>query len=402
MSDRLSDTRTSPRTLAGATILQIVPALREDASTRTALSVAHTLLQAGARALVAGGDGPLVDELKTYGGEWVSFATETANPLTASRNAGALEGLIASEHIDIVHAQCPGGAATAHKAAAKVAVAIVTTLPDVPPASSRELSRVASLARGDRIIAPSTYAATPVLEHYGIPRDQVTIIPRGIDTAAFDARAVPPQRVDELRKTWRIAPGDRVVMTPGRVAPWNGQVLLPDVARLLVDLGYRDMVFAIVGENKSNRRYSRSVLERAKQQGVEGLFRITGHCADLPAALAVADIVAITAIDPPVLGRAAAQAQSMGLPVVTSDVGVLPEQVVVPPYLPEDVRTGWVAAANDPDDFARALALALSLDGTAYHAMSARARQFAEYMFSPDSVAAATRAVYTSLLAREL
>jgi hypothetical protein len=33
--------------------------------------------------------------------------------------------------------------------------------------------------------------------------------------------------------------------------------------------------------------------------------------------------------------------------------------------------------------------------------MSLRARQFAEYMFSPESVAEATRAVYTSLLARD-
>jgi hypothetical protein len=33
--------------------------------------------------------------------------------------------------------------------------------------------------------------------------------------------------------------------------------------------------------------------------------------------------------------------------------------------------------------------------------MAARARQFAEYMFSPRSIAVATRAVYTSLLARD-
>ena len=42
---------------------------------------------------------------------------------------------------------------------------------------------------------------------------------------------------------------------------------------------------------------------------------------------------------------------------------------------------------------------ALSLDDVAYRTMAARARQFAEYMFSPQSVAVATRAVYTSLLA---
>jgi hypothetical protein len=44
---------------------------------------------------------------------------------------------------------------------------------------------------------------------------------------------------------------------------------------------------------------------------------------------------------------------------------------------------------------------ALALDDTAYRGMCLRARQFAEYMFSPESVADAMRAVYTSLLARE-
>jgi hypothetical protein len=43
----------------------------------------------------------------------------------------------------------------------------------------------------------------------------------------------------------------------------------------------------------------------------------------------------------------------------------------------------------------------MKLDETAYQAFAARARQFADFMFSPQSVVAATRAVYTSLLARD-
>jgi glycosyltransferase involved in cell wall biosynthesis len=401
MIERLNQMRNTPRTLAGATILQIVPALRESTSARTALNVAHTLLQAGARALVAGDDGPLVEELKGFGGEWIALATDSINPLTRSRSVRVLENLVGSERVDIVHAHSPGGTASARKAASKIAVWLVTTLADTPPVSSRDFRQAATLARGDRVIAPSVHAATPVIERYGIAREQITIIPRSIDMAQYDRRNVPSERIDALRKTWGITPGDRVVFTPGRVAPWNGQVLVPDMARTLVESGHRNTVFLIVGENRTNRRYARSVLERARDQGVAAQFRITGHCPDLPAAFAIADVVVIPALEPPALGRAVAQAQAMGRPVVTSDVGNLPEQVVVPPYLPEDVRTGWVVAAGDPNDFARALDLALSLDDTAYHAMSLRARQFAEYMFSPESVAEATRAVYTSLLARD-
>jgi glycosyltransferase involved in cell wall biosynthesis len=107
------------------------------------------------------------------------------------------------------------------------------------------------------------------------------------------------------------------------------------------------------------------------------------------------------AMQAPVLGRTVAQAQAMARPVVTTDIGILPEHIVAPPNMPEDVRTGWLVPAGETMDFARALAFALSLDGTAYQAMCARARQFAEYMFAPENVAAATAAVYTALLARE-
>jgi glycosyltransferase involved in cell wall biosynthesis len=312
-----------------------------------------------------------------------------------------IEGLIGTEQIDIIHAQCAGAAWSARRAAGKIAVWLVTTLPDVPPASAGEFARqVGDLAQGDRIIAPSNYAAIPAIERLSITRDQVNVILRSIDTRQFDPQAVLSSNPDDLRNSWRIPPSHRVVLAPGRVAPWNGQLLLPDVARLLADSGHRDFVFVIVGENQEHRRYANAILTKAQALGVDTMFRITGHHPDMPVAFAVAHIVVVPAIEPPILGRAVAQAQAMGKPVITSDVGVLPEYIVVPPYMPEDLRTGWVAAKGDPIDFTRALDLALTLDDPDYQAMSGRAREFANYMYSPDSVATATRAVYSSLLAR--
>jgi hypothetical protein len=84
MSDRFDEPRHPPPALAGATILQMVPALREEANARAAVNVAQILLQSGARALVAGREGPLVADLKTYGGEWISFT-----PTRSIRSPGA-------------------------------------------------------------------------------------------------------------------------------------------------------------------------------------------------------------------------------------------------------------------------------------------------------------------------
>ena len=396
------DRQAHPPTLVRATVLQIVPALREEPVARTALEVAAALRQAGARALVAAEEGPLVGELTASGGEWVPLVNAILNPFRLRRSARAVERLIASERIDIVHAQSAGGAWIASLAAARIPVRLVTTLLDVPPASGLRGYWAGALARGDWVITPSNFAAAPLVARYNIPRERLTIIPRSIDTAAFDPAVVDAARIETLRNAWRVPQAARILLAPGRVAPWNGQLILPDVARMMLDSGLRGFVFVLAGERRRHRKYAEAVVARAQAKGVQALVRLTGHCRDMPAALAAAETVVVPATEAPVLGRLVAQAQAMGRPVVTSDVGILPELVVAPPEMPEEVRTGWVAKRGDAQEFAVALSEAFALDDDAYRTMAARARNFAEYMFSPDSVATATHAVYTALLERDL
>jgi glycosyltransferase involved in cell wall biosynthesis len=115
----------------------------------------------------------------------------------------------------------------------------------------------------------------------------------------------------------------------------------------------------------------------------------------------VADVVAVPALEPPLTGRAVAEAQAMGRPVVATTVGVLPENVLCPPRMKDELRTGWLVRPGNVGELARAVGAALALNVTSYEALGARARQFAEFMFSPQSVAEAIRGVYTSLLARD-
>ena len=392
----------APRTLAGATILQIVPVLREEPLAHAAVDTALTLLQAGARAIVAGDGGPLVGELRAFGGEWIPMANDTYNPLALRRNIHMLERMIGNERIDIVHALSAGSAWSALSAISRMPVWLVTSFGDRLEAPSWLGSKFeGALARGHRIIAPSSYVAHAMIERHKLNADRITVIPRRIDTAQFSPAAVHPDRVAALRRAWGILPNFRIVLVPGRVAPWNGQIGVVDAARLLVGNGRRNVVFVLAGDDRIEPNYRKAVLQRARAQAVDTLFRLVGHCNDMPTALAAADVVVVPALKPPLTGRAVTEAQAMGRPAVVNAVGMLPENVLAPPRMAEELRTGWVVRPGHAGELARGIANALSMDRKTYDAMGARARQFAEFMFSPQSVSAAVRGLYTSLLSRE-
>ena len=395
--------RNKPRSLAGATILQLVPALRDDPPGRAAVDIAHALLQSGARAIVAGDDGPLVGELRAFGGEFLPMPNDTINPLRIRSNARLLANLIAAERIDIVHAHSAGAARSALAATKRMPVFLVTSFPDQLTASSWPGTLFGrSLARGDRVIAPSSYVSHAMIARYRIPPNRISVIPRSIDTTIFNPALVRQERVAALRRTWGVLPNVRVVLAPGRITPGNGQLTLVEAARLLVGGGgERNIAFVLAGDDRADARYTRALLERARAHGVDTLFRLVGPSADMPTALAAADVMAVTALEPPLSGRSVVEAQALGRPVIATTVGVLPESVLCPPRMRDDLRTGWLVRPGDAGQLARALGSALALDVTAYEALSARARQFVEFAFSPQSVAEAIRGVYTSLLARD-
>ena len=276
----------SRRSLAGATILQLVPALHDDPAGNAAVDIALTLLQSGARAIVAGDEGALVGKLCAFGGEWLPMTHHTINPLRIFQNARRLARLIADERIDIVHAQSAAGAWSAHSAIDRMPIHLVTSFPDRVPARSWAgdwLRR--SLARGDRVIAPSSYVSRAMIERYKLPAERISVIPRAIDTTAFDPGAVSADRANSLRRAWGVLPDTRVVLVPGRLAPWNGQLDMVDAARLLVAGSDGNIVFVFAGDDRSEPRYVRALRRQTRMHGIDTLCRFIGQCPDMPAAL---------------------------------------------------------------------------------------------------------------------
>ena len=138
-----------------------------------------------------------------------------------------------------------------------------------------------------------------------------------------------------------------------------------DAARQLAVNGDRDLVFVFAGDDRSEPRYVRALRQRARTHGIDTLCRFVGHCSDMPAAFAAAEVVVVPALEPPLSGRAVAEAQASGRPVVTTTVGVLPENLLAPPRMRDELRTGWLVRPGNVEQIAHAVvSAALSLDAT--------------------------------------
>src|ERR1044072_4578012 len=172
------------RGLPGPTILHILPALVETPAARAAVDTAVALLRSGARVLGAAEDGPLNSEWQGLGGEWVRVATESANPIVATRNARTLANLVATERVDLVHAVGLGASRSAAALKKRAGIWLVHSYAaeDLKnPYRDRSYSR--ALNAGDRVIVPSQYVADQVAERHQVPRDKLAVISRRIDGA---------------------------------------------------------------------------------------------------------------------------------------------------------------------------------------------------------------------------
>lgn len=391
--------QSTPKPLSGRTILQIIPDLNAGGAERTAVDIAEGLTNAGARALVATEGGRLIGELQTKGGIWVPFPAGTKNPLKMALNIPTLVRLIKDERVDLIHARSRAPAWVAYAAARATGKGFVTTYHGAYNGKSApKILYNSVMARGDVVIANSLFTAELIQKVHRIEPSRLRVIHRGTNFEAFSPEKVGPDRVERIRRGWLTSPDDRIVLLAGRLTPWKGQKVLIEAASLLRDRGYRDVVFILAGDPQGREGYVAELDRMISEANLGSIVRRVGHVTDMPAALAASALVTVPSTEPEAFGRVAVEAQAMGVPVVVSNLGAVPETVLAPPQVKPEQRTGWRVEPGNAADLAAALASALDLKASARQALANRARKHVEAQFSLDRMVGDTLDCYIALL----
>lgn len=368
-------------------ILQVIPELDAGGAERTTIEVAEAVVAAGGRCLVASRGGRLEADLSAAGGELVRLDMKTKNPLALWRNAARLAGVIEAEGVDLVHARSRAPAWSAKWAARRTGKPFVTTYHGTYTANSG-LKRAynAVMASGDRVIANSNFIADHVRAEHGVGEDRLRIIPRGVDMARFDPAQVSPERIAALRAHWGVQPGETVILLPGRLTAWKGQLFF---------IGALDGVrtgrvrLVCLGDAQGRTEYEASLRTAAADRCLA--LALPGHASDMPAAYLAADLVVCPSLQPEAFGRTAAEALAMGAPVIAAAHGGALE--VIDPQV-----AGQLAAPGDAAEWRSAVLSALDQEPGAREAQAEAGRSRITLQFSAAALQTATLQVYRELL----
>lgn len=354
----------------------------------------EAITQAGGMALVASAGGRLAARIEYFGGRHIPLALGDKSPLAILRHARRLGVLIEQEGVSLVHARSRAPAWAARFACRARQVPFVTTWHGVHSENfPGKKAYNAVLAAGDRVIAISAFIGQRLQNDYGVGPDRLRVIPRGADTQQFDPAVVRGDRIQELAESWDIAADAAVILMPGRLTEWKGQSLLLDALALMVREGWtsRNWVCVFVGSAPTRSDFPERLSEQAAALGLQERIRFGGHCSDMPAALALADMVVIPSLKPEPFGRVVVEAQAMMRPVIVAAHGAAMETV-------RHGETGLLVPPGDATALAGMVAATLEATPEQRAAMGLYARANVLEHYTTAAMQQATLAVYDEVL----
>jgi len=338
----------------------------------------------------------MVAELSDAGGEWIRLPVDSKAPHTLLANALRLRRLIRRREIKLIHARSRAPAWSALLAARLSGIPFVTTYHGIYNASSG-LKRFYNsvMARGDAVIANSVWTAAHIAREYKFQPKRLVVIPRGINLDRFDPAKISAERVAALRAKWGAKAGEFVVLLPGRLTRWKGQIVLIDALSRLKHAGALGNLRAVlVGDAQGRRGYEAEIANLIAAYGLEASIVLTGHENDMAAAYLAGDIVVSASTDPEAFGRVAAEAGAMERPVIATNHGGARE-IVLPG------RSGLLTEPGDAAGLAEGLLKLLNETAQVRAAMGKEARAHVAARFTVERMCADTLALYRDLLGEQ-
>lgn len=371
-------------------VLQVLPELNQGGVEIGTIEIASDLQNRGIKNFVASAGGRLEYNLERLKVKHFTLPLKTKNPFKLWLNYRRLVKIIKENGINIVHARSRAPAWSAYWAAKKTGVRFVTTFHGTyglgPKGIKKFYNRV--MTYGDLVIAVSNHIKRHILQNYQCDEKKIRMIHRCVNMEKFDLNAMTAERMIKLMEEFHLPEDKPIILLIGRLTRWKGQRLMIDALEKIKDMDY---FCVFVGDDQGRDYYTKELKEAIAAKGLEGRFAFIRHVTDVPAMMAVSDVVVSASTDPEAFGRIAAEGEAMGRVVVASNIGGSLENIV-------DGVTGKLFESGNPQALTDALKWALGLSTEEREKIGAAAIEYVKQNFTKQIMCDKTVAVYEELI----
>ena len=377
-------------------VLQVIPKLGYGGAETGCYDIAHYLAEKECGSFIATSSGELLKFVHKKKVKIIRLPVHSKNVILIFLNAIILSLLIIFFKINIVHARSRAPAWSCYLACFFTRRAFVTTFHGTYNFKSKIKKFYNSIMlRAKLTIAGSNFIFSHINENYNeylSKKKKLRVIFRGINVDYYNQKNISLLKQEKLRQDWKIASSKFTILMPGRLTNWKGQEKFIDALNILIeDYNFTEFQAILLGSDQGRTVYKKKLVNLVERYNLNRKIKFINHCKEMPLAYSLADVVVSASIEPEAFGRVAVEAQSMGKPIVASDIGGSKETIL-------NKKSGFLYKFDDPRELAKSLNTVIKLTQEELKSMGNEGRKNITKKFDVETMCDTNLNEYKKLL----
>ena len=378
-------------------VLQVIPKLDYGGAETGCYDLAHFLPEQGCKSFIVTSGGVLLKFIKKEKVKVFRLPVQSKNPILILFNAIIISLIILIYNINIVHARSRAPAWSCLIATKITSRKFVTTFHGTYNFSNRFKKFYNSvMVRSHLIIAGSNFIFYHINENYGDfflnRKRKLLVIFRGINANYFNPQKISLSKIEKFSKKNSIDRDKFIILLPGRLSFWKGQKIFIEALKLLSEQNNNQPFEGIIiGDDQGRSVYKKQLIALVERYRLKKIIKFIDHCDEMPVAYKIANLVCSCSSEPEAFGRISVEAQSMGIPIIASDIGASTETIV------KD-KTGFLFKSGDSNALANAIIMVMQKDYNSLKSIGFEGRKNILKKFDVDKMCHTTFTEYKKLI----
>ena len=377
-------------------VLQVIPKLGYGGAETGCYDIAHYLAEKECGSFIATASGELLKFVKKEKVKIIRLPVHSKNPILIIFNALALSLFIIFFKINIVHARSRAPAWSCYLACFFTRRVFVTTFHGTYNFKSKFKKFYNSIMlKAQLTIAGSNFIFSHINENYKeylSKKKKLRVIFRGINIDYYNQKNISILKQERLINEWGIESNKFVILMPGRLTNWKGQVKLIEALNIISeDYNFTNYQAIILGSDQGRTVYKKKLINLVERYNLNKKIKFINHCKEMPLAYSLADVVVSASIEPEAFGRVAVEAQSMSKPIIASNIGGSKETIL-------NKKSGLLYKFDDPRELAKSLNTVIQLTQEELKSMGNEGRKNITKKFDVETMCSTNLNEYKKLL----